>query len=230
MHKPIMPFFLLAAFTAISALAQPGNPNPGVIPPSPGSDYGGLSAKWWKWALETPAPINPLTDETGANCAAEQSGPVFFLAGYFNVTTTPIQRVCSVPAGKRLFFPVANAFWSAEGTFEEMQQKAIGAVKDMQEMRVVIDGSPVKNIEQYYALSPDFTLNLPDDNIFGAPGGAYEPSAAAGYYLLLTPLRPGTHNVEIYARFQNGDEIHVIYTLHIQAGNSANKVPLKLRP
>jgi len=227
MVKASLAFLLVAAAFPVPLAAQPGNPNPGVIPPSIGSDYGGLSAAWWKWTLETPAAVNPVLDDSGANCGVNQSGPVFFLAGSLGDTGVPVIRICTLPAGKRLFFPVATAFYSAEGTFEEMQQLATALVQDMQEMRVVINGKPVQHIGRYWALSPNFTINLPDDNLYGAPAGAYEPSAAAGYYLLLAPLPAGSHQLEIYARFSFGAEVQVLYTLHVQGPGAKAVTSLK---
>src|ERR1041384_8119409 len=40
-----------------------------------------LGAKWWQWALEIPAPINPLIDANP--CNVNQHGYFFFLAGVF---------------------------------------------------------------------------------------------------------------------------------------------------
>jgi hypothetical protein len=56
-----------------------------------------LATKWWKWALETPASENPLTDTTGQFAAVNQSGRVWFLAGNSGGTTV---RTISVPLAK----------------------------------------------------------------------------------------------------------------------------------
>ena len=39
-----------------------------------GHTYGELAAAWWRWALETPASMNPLTDTTGEFAGVNQSG------------------------------------------------------------------------------------------------------------------------------------------------------------
>src|SRR5262245_65845670 len=66
-----------------------------------------LATSWWKWALETPASENPLTDTTGQFAAVNQSGRVWFLAGNAGGTTV---RTITVPSGKALFFPIVNVF------------------------------------------------------------------------------------------------------------------------
>jgi hypothetical protein len=40
-----------------------------------------------------------------------------------------------------------------------------------------------------------FTLDIPENNRFGVPGGAY-PAVADGYYLVLNPLPIGEHILE----------------------------------
>jgi hypothetical protein len=199
---------LLAVFCATdrSASAQArsqANSNPGVLPPDShphGLTYGQWSARWWEWALEQPAALSPLADTTGANCAVGQSGSVWFLAGTFQMTE-PVTRMCTIPPGKTLFFPIANAFYSAEGTFAEMQARAIADVNTATGLSVTVDGRALNSVNLYRALSPDFTLDLPLGNIFGVPPDAYKPSAADGYYIMLTPLTPGTHTIQIKAQF-----------------------------
>src|SRR5689334_13848285 len=104
----------LACILAVPALGQ--NANPRVFPPGSmpsGSSYAEWSGKWWRWALDTTVADSPLLDTSGANCSKGQSGGVWFLAGTMGATG-PVTRSCNVPAGKSLFFPVANAFCSAD--------------------------------------------------------------------------------------------------------------------
>src|SRR5439155_23432452 len=96
-----------ALFLALTpaALAE----GPGVVPPAAhpyGHTYSDWAARWWQWALAQPLSTNPVLDTTGANCAAGQSGRVWFLAGTFSAGT--VSRSCTVPAGTALLFPVLN--------------------------------------------------------------------------------------------------------------------------
>src|SRR5690242_17902424 len=80
-----------------------------------GRTYSDWSAAWWQWALSIPVHdpanpsqiLNPLFDDTGAECGVQQSGPVFFLGGKFCQSNPPpgsppcsftVTRNCSVPA------------------------------------------------------------------------------------------------------------------------------------
>ena len=94
-----------------AAPASANGADPGVLPPPArpyGSTYAEWSARWWQWALAIPAASNPLND--GSDClhvAEGQSGPVWFLGGAIDKSAN-LERNCSVPVDKALFFPVIN--------------------------------------------------------------------------------------------------------------------------
>ena len=101
-----------------------------------------LGAKWWQWALEIPTPINPLIDAnpcnvnqhgyffflggvfmpvtTTATSGTSESSDIFQTrdAGDSSDTSVSsdtsghIERTCTIPKGKAIFFPVYNAFQS----------------------------------------------------------------------------------------------------------------------
>ena len=88
---------------AITALA--GDAHPRVAPPTSrphGRTYGEWAAEWVKWFYAIPLGVNPATDPDGSQCAINQSGPVWFLAGAFESAT----RNCTIPAGTAIFFPL----------------------------------------------------------------------------------------------------------------------------
>ena len=97
-------FAVVLLLSSISARAQSFIAAPESLPG--GLSYQQWSAKWWQWLWSIPVSINPVFDTTGADCAVSQpSGPVWFLAGTFGTNVT---RTCSIPAGKRIFFPIIN--------------------------------------------------------------------------------------------------------------------------
>lgn len=73
-----------------------------------GRSYNRLAGQWWNWALKEPNATSPLTDTTGEDCARNQNGPVWFLAGTFIDPPVAVTRDCAVPAGKAIFFSFAN--------------------------------------------------------------------------------------------------------------------------
>ena len=114
---------IVAAFVMCIGLCAPAtvlaqNVNPRVAPPASklsGLTPGEWSAKWWRWALETPTSVNPLLDTTGANCAVGQTGRVWFLAGTLG-PGDPVVRTCTIRTGTSLFFQPQTRFVSLRVT------------------------------------------------------------------------------------------------------------------
>ena len=193
---------LALALTASTnvALAQSGYP-PATL----------LAAQWWQWALAEPVGDNPLLDTTGQFAAVNQRGRVWFLAG--SLSSSPITRTFTVPAGKALFFPIVNIFdvedgIGAGGEFlfppathpvPHPVQTAQGIVSSIiataTGLSCEVDGIPVQisaaNLEQ----STPFSTFLPENNIVGVPAGVYFPFVDSGYYVLLAPLSSGFHTI-----------------------------------
>jgi hypothetical protein len=91
-----------------------------------GQTYNEWASRWWRVALETPTSLNPLADDTGANCDHGDMGNVWFLFG--GLGTDPVVRECKVPAGRALFFPILN---QCSGAFlndppEERREEFLG--------------------------------------------------------------------------------------------------------
>lgn len=186
--------------------------NPGVLPP--GSNYGMTnrqwSAKWWQWALAQPVLTSPLLDPNGANCAAGQSGSVWFLAG--TLSGGSATRSCTIPASKAVFFPVANYFCSAEGSAAQMRICARVGQKGATNLSAEVDGVSVRHLPSYSVKSPTFDLTLPADNVFGVDAGVYVPTSSDGVYLMLAPLSVGAHVIHFHADFTGGGFLDVTTT------------------
>jgi hypothetical protein len=196
-----------------------------VIPPAD-STYNRLAVSWWQWALGQPNP-NPLVDPTGARCTAGQSGPVFFLAGVLG--SGPVTRQCTVPPGKRLFFPLFNGFAAepqdtphvVNTVYQEFQAGNFAVTS----LSASVDGKAIGNLGPRYlacalpqagCTPPSFSVTLPTNNVFGAPAGVYT-TVQKGYYLLLAPLPPGEHTIHFTASgYYNGDVLQdVTYRLTV---------------
>ena len=157
-----------------------------------------LATRWWRWALETPASENPLTDTTGQFAAVNQSGRVWFLAGNAGGTTV---RTITVPSGKALFFPIVNVF-DVEDAIVAGGVKLFLVPKPVQVGQTVVsniiataarlscelDGNPLPIVAANLRQSTPFSLQLPADNIVGVPAGVYFAAVDSGYYVLLPPV------------------------------------------
>jgi hypothetical protein len=207
---------LLVVTATLPVQAGKGNQgNPGILPPQSlpnDKSYGEWAAAWWQWAFAIPTPMNPLADTTGEFASVGQQGPVWFLAGVWGANYQVV-RECTVPADKMLFFPIANwvtAGWQFTGP-EDVAGFVVwarGALKDAADqasgMACEIDGTPVLNIDAYREQSGPFPLTFPVDNLWGHPEWQLELQTDVlgmdeGYYLMLAPLKPGTHTIHFQA-------------------------------
>lgn len=253
----------VSAYEAVSKLASQkpalssgsssghGNGGPFVSPEASatnpkvfGKTYGQWGAQWWKWALSFEAGETPIEDETGERCTLGQSGKVWFLAGTSGATG--VERYCTIPAGRALFYPVINAVWvdapgdeiisdeevkwiladnvdtycrivSTLDTFEDMPNIGEQPAPVSAQLRPVVR-----------AQSPKDTIVLPENNLFGVPAGENERLIAEGYWVMLPPLTPGEHTLRLHgAACSDGEgntleksfETEVTYHLTVVGGD-----------
>jgi hypothetical protein len=162
-----------------------------------------LSAEWWKWAMASPQEINPVRDPSGKHCAVGQSGEVWFLAGGFG--SARINRTCTIPAGKYIFFPVVNmAYWPREEnsgyTCERAKTSASLNNDTAVDLFASVDGVEIPNVKTYRARTDkcfDIFERVPKS--YGPPKAF--PSASDGYWLLLAPLPKGTHTIKFGGKY-----------------------------
>ncbi len=183
--------------------------NPGIIPPNArpyGLSYGRLSALWWKWAFSIPLDKNPLLDDTGANCAEGQNGPVWFLSGTGGGSAT---RRCTIPLGKSIFLPVVTVV-AGSGVFD-CDPTVSGVPCDVPALRTLlaslldnptlleadVDGLPLQNLNAYRAISPEFSITYPANSYTGVAEGTYTPQVCDGYWIMLAPLSAGNHTIRV---------------------------------
>jgi hypothetical protein len=190
-----------ATFAADGARVLPSSAQPY------GQSYGAWAADWWQWVLAQPASTNPLFDDTGAQCANDQNGPVWFLAGAF---TTGVTRDCAVPAGRALLVPVLNIVYCAfpEDPPDTKTEEFIRGIVDpiaasATGVFVTIDGASVAGVTgRFFEQSALFGMTLEADNVFGLPAGqVLDPCADAGYYVVVPPLPPGDHTISFGGTF-----------------------------
>ena len=202
-----------------------------------GKTYGEWSAKWWQWALAGRDGENAVQDQTGEFCAVHQpKGEVWFLAGSFGLTG--VQRSCTIPRNRALFYPLVNAFWTdCPGTPDE-------GLSDAEVRRILatflpggdptcqitstLDGVSISSLQilTVRTQSPRFTSNLPRNHLSGLGGCGFELPAgktgrqiSEGYWVMLPPLSPGKHVLTLHGAgcdpatgdvfFENGVTYHL---------------------
>jgi hypothetical protein len=175
-----------------------------------------LTAQWWQWALSIPTPVNPLMDQTGEDCVIGQRGSIWFLAGVGIFGGGTVARICSVPQGNMLFFPVINQVninapnvcgQDANNVpVADLRALSAGPIDSATNLSVKLDGKDVKKLLRRVR-SEVFEVALPEDNVFdtpcGGPGtvpaGIYSPAVDDGFYMMLPPLKTGQHTLQFHA-------------------------------
>jgi hypothetical protein len=186
--------------------------NPGVAPPDSmpyGKSYSQWSTEWWLYCM--PKTLDVLPFAGGTDGTVGQSGRVWFLGGTF--TGDNLIRTITIPAGTALFFPIRNCECStlesgdwhgddepslracANGWIENYCLKGLWGTLDC-----IIDGVPMKNVEQYRCETRLMSITLPamESNLFSVPTTEPTPvlSVGDGLYAFLYPLPVGTHTLE----------------------------------
>jgi hypothetical protein len=122
----------------------------------------------------------------------------------------------------QLFFPVVSAlafpFFPGENK-KNQRELAIALIDVVVEdpefsMSVTVDGTEVESDQIVRALSPVFTLTLPEENVFdcpqcnppfNVPGDVYNHASADGLWVTLPPLPPGEHEIHFEMSAPNLD-------------------------
>ncbi|MDQ2911774.1 MAG: hypothetical protein M3T56_00775 [Chloroflexota bacterium] len=201
----------VSARAAASTLAKPAVQNgdssdrggtPGILPATGRARafYAELQREWWRWdGAFVVSKGHPGLDPTGALCGKKQNGPAWWLE-----TGGPdTERTCHVPAGRLIYLPVAMVICSPLIGYELPPNKLQACASDEfdsyhLELTVTLDGRVVEDVFSYRTQTGVFTLKLPEDNIYAAPGGK-GPAAADSVALVLLAPRPGTHVVSLSA-------------------------------
>lgn len=176
------------------------------------------TAEWWKWSLSLPKDQNPITDATGESASNKQKGPVWFLAGTFGGLA---ERSCEIPGGKAIFFPIScNETSYAEcpnfKTEAELRAFAKADIDQVKTIMATVDGQRLPDSDLRRLESPPFELDLPEDNVAGAPPGTTK-SKSDGYWIFLKPLPVGKHQIHFFSSCRIGTQwIETRYDLTVR--------------
>lgn len=185
--------------------------------------YGQLSARWWEWITSIPWDENPGNAEGYFDASVGQEGFVWFLAGTFG--DGPVVRECTIPKGKYLFFPVINYFgWSPDdGKIREIRAFAEWIMNKMTDVQCTVDGIPMNIVRTG---SPAFGFvnvigyDLDYDGEMTENDVKRNVCASDGYFVLVTPLPPGNHQIHFYGalyvpEWQWGFEVDVTFNITV---------------
>ncbi|MFV0461407.1 MAG: hypothetical protein ACK5MT_21850 [Actinomycetales bacterium] len=146
--------------------------------------YGRGVANWTSWALPQPRITNPLTDPDGRRATGGQDdADLWFVGGGFGGA---VQRSWQMPAGRRLFFPVAVRWlkWHFIAPKPRL---------DVQSWYASFDGDPIEPV--------DITMTkIPLEIREGSPAFDVDRDetfkvSVSGLWGLSPVVRPGEHEL-----------------------------------
>jgi hypothetical protein len=173
--------------------------NPGVYSKDSApyrAPYGEWIAKWWNWTFSIPKGEHPRDDFTSEKCAANQEGPVWFLADQLGGRE---ERTCSIPEGKAILIPLLTGqcgYDIPEVKNDEDLRRCAMAGDEYGVVEATIDGVKIKDLANYRTQSGIFNSIQVDNNIYEVPVGTFR-ALADGYFVFLEPLSAGNHTVNL---------------------------------
>ena len=192
--------------------------------------YEARAQQWIEWISEQPWEAGPLFDEDGSRCGLGQSGNTWFLVG---TTGGTVERSCTIPAHKKLFFPLVNRWvvqypYAVDDEFIADATEYLHGNRDaVCDLTLRINGQDLlpdleTMKEELYAeqLTP-FETVYGEDNLIGDPSfaGSYM-NMVEGHWALLHPLPPGEYDLEFGGtQCEDGEvdfDVSVIYHLEVE--------------
>ncbi|MEO7324834.1 MAG: hypothetical protein ABIW82_08395 [Dokdonella sp.] len=198
-------FLLIASACTVSAAERAAIVAPAAAKVA-GATSAEWSAKWWQWAMSTPPGTRPYEDLTGAQCADGQQGPVWFLAGTSGGSV--VNRTCTVPKGKYIFFPVINMLYYSprdqHAACDDVRARASANNDHLQHAIVTIDDVLVPDVKRFRARADGCFDTFSRAPYAGKPG-VFAPAASDGFWIMLIPPKIGRHHLSVRANYANPD-------------------------
>jgi len=172
-----------------------------------------IGTAWNQWAWSTPADTNPLL---AARCEPSPLDPrIWFLpvslGGEFEAD-------CDVPRGAFLVLTPGGVECSSiepEPFFGANEEELLECVNEGFDLltyaEVTFNGATTSNLDQYVVTT---TLDtLPPDNLISPDAGL---TMDKSFYLVISPLSPGTHILHAYDEFESlGIQAGITLTINV---------------
>ena len=185
------------ALVAVPVVAQTESPPAGsaatVVPPTEaplGTSYAEWGANWWQWLLSVP----PVEDPAVGDCQAGQGGEVFYIPHVSPGVSATTD--CTIGVDQWIVASAGGTIWDASDGSEGLLALVEADIPTFSGPGVSIDGEDVSDIESYWLVNPDFTIEYTDDNPYGLAAGTWD-AAMGGWYVMIPPLEPGPHTIVV---------------------------------
>lgn len=226
---------LLVLAPAAAQAGSSSNPNP-VLFPKKSHPYGADIATWGEratqWIYRQPLDRSPLFDDTGANCAVDQHGPVWFIARIAGPPVFSGTRSCTIPADKALFLyigadvedypcPAFPGFEPPPG--QSLYDFLSGIAKDVMDtvdlLEVSLDGQPFDDVLSHRYASDDLFELTGDPSLQPVLDpcitGSRQQAVIDGFFMVFKPLPPGLHTIVVHGTNTFGHDKTFTYHLTI---------------
>lgn len=203
----------VAAVNAAEPLTNHGGPGADSrLFPKDSFPYGKSISGWAdrsvQWMYAQPFDHNPFFDATGANCAVDQHGPVWFLAPIASMAPGNYTRACTIPQSKAILLmamDLSETYPCPDPNFKPQPGQSLYdfLVADSKTyptaaaLEIKLDGRPVHDALSYkyisenlYSLKGDPSLQAPFDPCIT---GDWQPAVSNGIFFMLRPLSRGQH-------------------------------------
>jgi hypothetical protein len=225
---------VLAQSAAAARPPYSANPNP-VLFPRTSHPYGADMTTWGEraatWILAQPLANNPFFDQTGADCANNQQGPVWFIPPIAGPHVFSGSRSCTIPSGKAILldighdlndYPCPPGFGfepnPGESLYDFLIRTDLPIMNSVNELDVSLDGQPFSNVLGYRFISRDLvtftgdaSMQAFDPCITGTP----QVAIVDGFFMMFKPLDPGEHTIVVHGTNTFGDDKTFTYHLTI---------------
>jgi len=174
--------------------------------------------RYWAWLIPQMKGRNPTDDLTGEQCAAQQSGPVWFLAG--GDVKARITRRCTIPQGRYILLPALAQIITARPDAEHpmlcsklesdsVAEHGSGAIESD---FIVLDGHRFDALYDYRPYTPKcMTIRTEGGEI------VVQDAIFYGTYVLLQPLPAGDHTISFGGELAATNAHRAVtYQIHVE--------------
>lgn len=227
-------WFGLAQAAVAASPDYADNPNP-VLFPKQSQPYGADVTTWGEraaeWIVSQPFAHNPLFDQTGADCANGQQGPVWFIPPIAGPHVFSGSRSCTIPFGKAVLldighdlndYPCPPAFGfepnPGESLYDFLIRTDLPIMNSVNLLDVSLDGQPFNNVLDYRFISPKLIYFTGDPSMQAFDPcitGSLQPGVVDGFFMMLKPLDRGAHTIFVHGTNTFGDDKTFVYHLTI---------------
>jgi hypothetical protein len=221
--------------SSLAAQDYGDNPNP-VLFPKQSDPYGADISTWGErltqWIYAQPLAHNPLFDQTGADCAVAQKGPVWFIPPIAGPRVFSGSRTCAIPHGKAILLDIGHdtedypcpAFpgfqpGPGQSLYDFLSATAKTVMDSVNLLDVSLDGQRFSDVLGYrfssddlFTITGDTSLQVFDPCITGSPQSA----VVDGFFMLFKPLHRGPHTIWVHGTNTFGADKTFTFHLNVE--------------